>query len=890
YVSSVSDVTASKIPGGLEWPHSNLEFLDRSFAHMDFCFAVPKGLETIAHDDIRENVGGVGVILVVEGSGFVYLRCDKSQNHADIVSRINNANLLSVESCYTILGTCTMPKRLINEKNPEILYDWIEKQMQDKTLFAWDECLAAIKSLVPSLSDTKLASDNPTVVTKTDGLMKFRASFEKNDHKHTVASQDIAGAIGSVVLKRFPHWKVDLKHYDLEVFGTWLTQMPNFASTHQPSSPSFSEAPDVPFLLAITVPTSGSKSTNYRNRVAFGRTAMRPTIAHCLVRMANPRPGDIVLDPCGGVGTIPIEGAYAYPASLFIGGEVHGPAICESARANVQHAKVRNVELMHADARRIHLRDHCIDLVVSDLPWGRREGSFNQIMKLYPKLMKELYRIIRPHGRAFLVTQGHKVMNRVLEYPWCANMFEVEQKVEITIGYRVYLILHNFLIHVTWGRQLFKVASADKRKQTLSANNNVQRTQIPKLLLQGLAVNTVPKMPRIRALDIRVQKVTTVQSTPDPHAAALEATNKCDAGAAPGVPGQEGAGGEDPEGEGTRAEEAEERFVGHPARRRRRPRRRLHRPSPGARARARARAAAIASRSPSQHHRGRARGRALDPGTAATRNGGMGGADGLGADSERSGCQLSRSGELIGKGMYMAIKTAVGDIGQGHDLNLGYRYLSEFGIQQIGDRFEILVVNKIYHLGLQSKMVSMLYTVHSNHPPPLTPASRTLLQPTMQRPHKLSNIFARHPPRRRLILHILILILLPIFRSLCPDPLPQRRQHLGQPGVDLLDVLASSRVLLVQLLKPLAPVLQRAADGVQLFLEPLAFGQEVSACLLEAAELVEAGCVSSDVEANELSLVIWVEKYVRDQGIHNWRTCVELIKRVPEYLDGIEAF
>ncbi|RUS34477.1 hypothetical protein BC938DRAFT_480207 [Jimgerdemannia flammicorona] len=397
YVSSVSDVTASKIPGGLEWPHSNLEFLDRSFAHMDFCFAVPKGLETIAHDDIRENVGGVGVILVVEGSGFVYLRCDKSQNHADIVSRINNANLLSVESCYTILGTCTMPKRLINEKNPEILYDWIEKQMQDKTLFAWDECLAAIKSLVPSLSDTKLASDNPTVVTKTDGLMKFRASFEKNDHKHTVASQDIAGAIGSVVLKRFPHWKVDLKHYDLEVFGTWLTQMPNFASTHQPSSPSFSEAPDVPFLLAITVPTSGSKSTNYRNRVAFGRTAMRPTIAHCLVRMANPRPGDIVLDPCGGVGTIPIEGAYAYPASLFIGGEVHGPAICESARANVQHAK------------------------------------------LYPKLMKELYRIIRPHGRAFLVTQGHKVMNRVLEYPWCANMFEVEQKVEITIGYRVYL-------------------------------------------------------------------------------------------------------------------------------------------------------------------------------------------------------------------------------------------------------------------------------------------------------------------------------------------------------------------------------------------------------------------------------------------------------------------
>ncbi|RUS21428.1 hypothetical protein BC937DRAFT_92708 [Endogone sp. FLAS-F59071] len=376
------------------------------WTHMNFCFAVPKGLEHVACEDVLQNIGDVGTFTTIKGSGFVFLACNPASDHVHTAIKISNANLLGVESCYIVLGVSSMPRSIYEDTDTERFLDWIEESVQDKAIFVWKECLVAMQHLVPSLSNHVPTNEKPKIVTETKDLVKFRASFEKNNHKHTLASQNIAGAIGEGVLDLFRgRWRVDLKHYDLEIFGTWFLATTGITSTLE-SSPFLSQSTgsslsppdtcDLLFLLAITIPMAHNQASNYRNRIAFGRTAMRPTIAHCLVRMANPQPGDIVLDPCCGVGTIPIEGAYAYPNSLFIGSEVYGPAVCESARANVRHAK------------------------------------------LYPVLIKELYRVLRPCGRALLVTQGHKVMNRVLEEQWCANMFNLERKLEMTIGYKVY--------------------------------------------------------------------------------------------------------------------------------------------------------------------------------------------------------------------------------------------------------------------------------------------------------------------------------------------------------------------------------------------------------------------------------------------------------------------
>jgi hypothetical protein len=45
-----------------------------------------------------------------------------------------------------------------------------------------------------------------------------------------------------------------------------------------------------------------------------------------------------------------------------------------------------------------------------------------------------MYRVLKPDGKAYIVTQGHKLMNRVLDYDWCKKMWTVDEILPIGIG------------------------------------------------------------------------------------------------------------------------------------------------------------------------------------------------------------------------------------------------------------------------------------------------------------------------------------------------------------------------------------------------------------------------------------------------------------------------
>ena len=56
--------------------------------------------------------------------------------------------------------------------------------------------------------------------------------------------------------------------------------------------------------------------------------------------------------------------------------------------------------------------------------------------------MKQIGRVLRPNGKAYIVTQGHKLFGRVLAYPWCKAAWSVEQVKQIAIGgYKVSLYI-----------------------------------------------------------------------------------------------------------------------------------------------------------------------------------------------------------------------------------------------------------------------------------------------------------------------------------------------------------------------------------------------------------------------------------------------------------------
>ena len=61
------------------------------------------------------------------------------------------------------------------------------------------------------------------------------------------------------------------------------------------------------------------------------------------------------------------------------------------------------------------LRDNSVDVIVTDLPFGKRSGSKADNRKLYPDTLLSLARLVRPNtGRAVLLTQDKTSMFKIL--------------------------------------------------------------------------------------------------------------------------------------------------------------------------------------------------------------------------------------------------------------------------------------------------------------------------------------------------------------------------------------------------------------------------------------------------------------------------------------------
>jgi tRNA (guanine6-N2)-methyltransferase len=105
----------------------------------------------------------------------------------------------------------------------------------------------------------------------------------------------------------------------------------------------------------------------YRVRSRPG--ALHPPLARALCVIADPAPGDLVIDPACGVGTIPIEAALLDSRTRAVGFDIEAGAIA-AARANARQADA-DVRFAVANAARLPLADGSVDRVVLNPPWGR---------------------------------------------------------------------------------------------------------------------------------------------------------------------------------------------------------------------------------------------------------------------------------------------------------------------------------------------------------------------------------------------------------------------------------------------------------------------------------------------------------------------------------------
>jgi len=178
-----------------------------------------------------------------------------------------------------------------------------------------------------------------------------------------------------------------------------------------PSWPQVEENAAVEIWLTIHESTAvcgvrlSDRTMRHRTyKVQHVAASLRPTVAAAMVRLAQIRPGQTVLDPMCGAGTILAECLAAArrfePGLRVCGGDIDRAAV-RAAGANLR--PVDQPLLARWDARRLPLADQSVDCVISNPPFGKQIASPDEIRPLYAGATAQFDRVLRPGSRAVLL-------------------------------------------------------------------------------------------------------------------------------------------------------------------------------------------------------------------------------------------------------------------------------------------------------------------------------------------------------------------------------------------------------------------------------------------------------------------------------------------------------
>ncbi|KAG7387105.1 hypothetical protein PHYPSEUDO_014759 [Phytophthora pseudosyringae] len=232
-----------------------------------------------------------------------------------------------------------------------------------------------------------------------DSEIKFRGSCVR-DGKHKYNSQVVAGEVGARVVEKLG-WGVNLTEFDLEVVVVIFYK----------------------FMVAgITL--ADPRKIQFRNRLANeSRSALadsqyistlRPSTAYLMLQLAQHKYGHVVLDSMCGIGTLPICAAdFTNDGVYALGGELD--ALPSGKAGQNALTRPRSADIARWDSTRLPLRDHSVDRVMIDMPFGVRCGNHRQNNKMYPKIFKELLRVLRPDGRAVLLVMSKKLFKGAIQ-------------------------------------------------------------------------------------------------------------------------------------------------------------------------------------------------------------------------------------------------------------------------------------------------------------------------------------------------------------------------------------------------------------------------------------------------------------------------------------------
>jgi tRNA (guanine6-N2)-methyltransferase len=170
----------------------------------------------------------------------------------------------------------------------------------------------------------------------------------------------------------------------------WLTLLPN-----PPAGRNQSEV-----ILALRLSDERMRHREYK--LEHMPASLRPTAAAALAWLTQPADDDVFLDPMCGAGTILIERANMGRYKLLLGGDRREDALAIT-RANVG-PRYKPIELRQWDARDLPIDVGSVSAVAVNLPFGKQIGTPEENRALYPAVLREIARVLRPGGRLVALT------------------------------------------------------------------------------------------------------------------------------------------------------------------------------------------------------------------------------------------------------------------------------------------------------------------------------------------------------------------------------------------------------------------------------------------------------------------------------------------------------
>jgi tRNA G10 N-methylase Trm11 len=303
-------------------------------------------------------------------------------------------------------------------------------------------------------------------------------------------------------------WKVNLTSHDLELvvlqqddkvaIGIALRPYP------QVGSKSFATGNIPP---DITPPYIGGDALS-------GLVRLRPTTAHLLLHMANIQPGDVILDPCAGIGTIPLEADEYYFSSsipppsraIGLGGDLvlDHPQIVSAANglasANSTQSSKSACCMAAWDAAYLPIRTASVDVIVSDLPFGQQCLSAKALSDLLPLIVSEMARVLRPRGRMVLLCGSHELVLQALTDTSSHWELPCTAMVPVTIGGLLAWVVQverNTTVHVPLLHHLERIRVLTEKRERIARHRS--KEQEAAAASSPLAKPQVKKRPKVQA-------------------------------------------------------------------------------------------------------------------------------------------------------------------------------------------------------------------------------------------------------------------------------------------------------------------------------------------------------------------------------------------------------